>query len=145
MRFRFQINVLSVPIPDGPLNVAGIQTLVTRFIETYEQRFGKESAFVAAGIELTTYRAVARAHTALTELENNAPRHSQHIEPPGKRNVYSRGRWRPAAILRPEHLAADTRIDGLAVVEMPDTTIVIGEGQWAEVDAQSNLIIHLNA
>ena len=101
--------------------------------------------FNARGIELTTYRAVARAHTALGNLENSPPKLSAHAEPPGKRNIYQRGSWRPATILRPEHLTADLRIDGLAVVEMPDTTIIVGEGQWAEVDAHSNLIIHLGA
>jgi N-methylhydantoinase A len=145
MRFRFQINVLTVAVPNEPFDEAGIQALVTRFIETYESRFGKGSAFVAAGIELTTYRAVARAKTALGALENSPPKRSLTLEPPGSRKIYSRGNWRDATILRPEHLAADTRIAGLAVVEMPDTTIVIGEGQWAEVDAQSNLIIHLDA
>jgi N-methylhydantoinase A len=145
MRFRFQINVLTVAVPDEPFDEAGIQSLVLRFIETYEARFGKGSAFVAAGIELTTFRAVARAKTALGALENSPPKRSATVEPPGERKIYSRGRWREATIFRPENLSAETRIAGLAVIEMPDTTIVIGDGQWAEVDGQSNLIIRLDA
>jgi N-methylhydantoinase A len=145
MRFRFQINVLTVAVPDEPFDEAGIQSLVLRFIETYEARFGKGSAFVAAGIELTTYRAVARAKTALGALENSPPKRSATVEPPDERKIYCRGRWREATIFRPEHLSSETRIAGLAVIEMPDTTIVIGEGQWAEVDGQSNLIIRLDA
>ena len=144
MRFRFQIHVLTVAVPDGPLDAAGIDALVNRFIDAYEARFGKGSAFTAAGIELTTYRVVARARTMMRALENRPPKRGSAAAPT-TRPVYSGGAWRTATVLRPEHLAADTRIDGLAIVEMPDTTIVIGEGQWAEVDAHSNLIIHLDA
>jgi N-methylhydantoinase A len=145
MRFRFQINVLTIAVQDEDFDGPAIQALVSRFIEFYETRFGEGSAFVAAGIELTTFRAVARAKTTRGLLESWPARSSPEAVPIQKRNIYSHGSWRSATILRPEHLSAGKRIEGLAVVEMPDTTVVIGAGQFAEVDAQSNLTIHLTS
>jgi N-methylhydantoinase A/oxoprolinase/acetone carboxylase beta subunit len=45
----------------------------------------------------------------------------------------------------PEHLTPGMEIHGLTIVEMPDTTIVVGDRQRAEIDADNNLIIHLGA
>jgi N-methylhydantoinase A len=37
------------------------------------------------------------------------------------------------------------QLDGLAIVELPDTTIVVGAGEQASVDAMGNLIIRLQS
>ena len=58
MRFRFQIHVLTVPVPEDR-STRRVNALVRRFIDTYEARFGEGSAFSAAGIEMTTFRVVA--------------------------------------------------------------------------------------
>jgi N-methylhydantoinase A len=145
MRFRFQIHVLTVPVSDGPIDAAAVDALVERFIENYEARFGKGSAFTAAGVELTTYRVVARSRTARPTLENKPAPQGGEVPPPRSRNVYRRGAWAPAAILGPEHLTPGRKFQGLTIVEMPDTTIVIGDRQHGEVDADSNLVIHLDA
>lgn len=140
MRFRFQIHVLHVRLPAPPFDAAAVRALVGRFIEAYEARFGAGSAFTAAGIELTTFRVVARV-----PLERpppaRAPEAARDAPAPGRREVYQGGAWREAAVLGPAHLAPGARIEGLAIVEMPDTTIVIGAGQAGRVDPHGNLVI----
>lgn len=147
MRFRFQINELSVPIPDGPIDADTIRALVARFVESYEARFGEGSAFVAAGIEMTTFRVVARSPAARPTLRTFA---GSEDEASGEaetstRRIFSDGAWREARVLRHEALRPGLTIDGLAVVEMKDTTIVVGDAQRATVDERGSLVIRLSA
>ncbi|HEY8723675.1 MAG TPA: hydantoinase/oxoprolinase family protein [Gaiellaceae bacterium] len=142
MRFRFQIHVLTVPLDDGPLDAAGVDRAVGRFIETYEGRFGEGSAFKAAGIELTTFRVVARSATRRPQLR--APeRNGAAAAPSTAREIFARGEWNTAAVLRGETLAPGDEVSGLAVIEMKDTTIVVGSGQHATVDEIGNVVIRL--
>jgi N-methylhydantoinase A len=141
MRFRFQIHVLSVPVPPGPLDKEGVRALVRRFITTYESRFGEGSAFEAAGVELTTFRVVASSPTARPELRPlDAP-------PPAAataaqtREVFQEGAWREAQIIGHDAVYAGLAVSGLAIFEMKDTTIVVGTGQQAVVDDYGDVVI----
>lgn len=145
MRFRFQIHVLTVPVPNGRIDAGKVDALVKRFIDIYEARFGKGSAFTAAGVELTTYRVVARSRTTRPTLSDKRRVLAGQATPPRTRNVYRGGAWAPATIMGPEHLKPGMEIRGLTIVEMPDTTMVVGDRQRAEIDADNNLIIHLGA
>jgi N-methylhydantoinase A len=55
--------------------------------------------------------------------------------------VFSDGEWRTATVL--SEAGAGLALDGLAIIERPDTTIVIGAGQHATVDEQGNVIIEV--
>lgn len=145
MRFRFQIHVLTVPVPNGRIDAGKVDALVKRFIDIYEARFGKGSAFTAAGVELTTYRVVARSRTTRPTLSDKRRVLAGQATPPRTRNVYRGGAWAPATIMGPEHLTPGMEIRGLTIVEMPDTTIVVGDRQRGEIDADNNLTIHLGA
>jgi N-methylhydantoinase A len=57
------------------------------------------------------------------------------------RPVFSGGEWVDAWIFRGEQLREGMSFDGLAVVEMRDTTVVVGARQRATVDGFGNLII----
>lgn len=143
MRFRFQIHALTIPVPEEKLDAAAIDRLVRRFIDTYEARFGKGSAFTAAGIELTTYRVVAGCDVARPELRNISERAETGPAAPSERQVHIQGHWRPACVLLPNHLRVGARIDGIAIIEMPDTTVVIGPGQHATMDDRGNVVLEL--
>jgi N-methylhydantoinase A len=139
MRFRFQIHVLSVPVPAGPLDADGVRRLVRSFIEAYEARFGEGSAFEAAGVELTTFRVVASVPAARPTLQPLGANGAVARET--FRRVFSGGEWHEARVLGPEAIRAGLELDGMAIVEMADTTIVIGEGQRAVVDEYGNVVI----
>lgn len=142
MRFRAQIHVLTVGVENGELSASDIDAVVQRFIDQYEGRFGKGSAFKEGGVEITTFRVVAtspvhHARLAATDTASGAaaPQAEQH------RPVFSGGEWVDARIFRGEQLREGMAFDGLAVVEMPDTTVVVGADQSATVDGFGNLII----
>lgn len=160
MRFRFQIHVLSVPVPDGDFDEDAVRALVRRFIDAYEARFGEGSAFEAAGVELTTFRLVASSPTPRPQLRalgteaaardgagavtDDRVRAAASDAPPGAtgtRDVFHGGAWRQAEILTAAHVRPGLRLAGLAIVEMPDTTIVVAPGQQAIVDDYGNFVI----
>lgn len=143
MRFRFQIHVLGVPVDAGQLDAAGVDRLVGRFIEAYEGRFGEGSAFKAAGVELTTFRVVARCATTQRPRLRAPSRDGSAAAASTTREVFASGRRNVATVLRGETLAPGDHISGLAVVEMEDTTIVVGSGQRATVDEFGNIVIRL--
>ncbi|MFD2810656.1 hydantoinase/oxoprolinase family protein [Prauserella oleivorans] len=140
LRFRAQIHVLTVPIEADVLTADDVNAMIERFVEIYEGRFGKGAAFLDGGVEITTFRVVATSPVPRAEFDTGALGDAQAPEP-GTRRVFSGGEWRDAAVYRTEHLREGLRIDGLAIVELRDTTVVIGPGQDAQVDAFGDLVI----
>ncbi len=140
IRFRAQIHVLTVPIDAEVITSADVNAMVERFVEIYEGRFGKGAAFLEGGVEITTFRVVATSPVPRAEFDTGALA-AQDAGEPGSRRVFSGGEWRDAAVYRTEHLRDGLRIEGLAIVELRDTTVVIGLGQDAEVDAFGDIVI----
>ena len=142
MRFRSQIHVLTVNVLEAQIGPDAIFALVDRFIDQYEARFGKGSALADTGIEITTFRIVATSAVPRSEL-GMLVKHDDgtRIEPRGTRRVFAGGQYREAKIFDADDLYVGAEIDGLAIVETRDTTIVIGAGQSAVVDEVGSVII----
>ncbi|WP_028059879.1 hydantoinase/oxoprolinase family protein [Candidatus Solirubrobacter pratensis] len=141
MRFRFQIHELTVEIPARPITADGLDALVARFIENYELRFGEGSAFTAAGVEMVTWRVVMTGRLAKPSLAAGAPHDGAGVHEPRRRPVYLGGGWHDAAIYDETALRLDSTFSGPAIVELPDTTIVVGVDQVASVDANRNVFL----
>lgn len=142
MRFRTQIHVLTVPAPGGQLTNDDVDTLVERFVDQYEGRFGKGSAFKEGGVEITTFRVVATSPVHNIQLAANTPARVRDLDDTPTRPVFCGGQWVQARIVQAEQLREGMQFTGLAVVEMPDTTVVVGQQQTATVDDFGNLIIN---
>jgi N-methylhydantoinase A len=141
MRFRFQIHELTVEIPARPITPDGLDALVERFIENYELRFGEGSAFTAAGVEMVTWRVVMTGRLAKPSLAAGVAQDGASVHPPRSRPVYLGGGWHDAAIYDETALRLDSTFSGPAIIELPDTTIVVGVGQVASVDANRNVFL----
>jgi N-methylhydantoinase A len=59
--------------------------------------------------------------------------------------VFIRDEWHDAAVHDESALTGQGRFDGPAIIELPDTTIVVGIDQVATVDAHSNVILEAAA
>jgi len=141
MRFRFQIHELTVEVPAFPMEAVDLDLLLVTFIENYELRFGEGSAFTAAGVEMVTWRVVATGKLERPEIKGSASG-SNGAAPASSRTqrVYE-GEWLDAAVYDEAALHVGADIAGPAIVELPDTTIVVGRAQRATVDEHSNVII----
>ncbi|MCL6575043.1 hydantoinase/oxoprolinase family protein [Kyrpidia sp.] len=144
MRFRFQIHELTVPVDEFPIEDETVNRIVEKFIDIYEARFGKGSAFRAAGVEMTTFRVVAKGRRVDVELGRaTAAKERFRAIPDGHREVYFKGGRHTTRIFDGEHLRPGAVVEGPAVIEMSDTTIVVGLEQEATVDTMGNVLIRL--
>jgi N-methylhydantoinase A len=145
MRFRFQIHELTVEIPARPLTAQRLDALSERFVRSYELRFGEGSAFTAAGVEMVTWRVVTTGRLDKPALARGAARDGAGdgagVPRPRPRRVYLAGAWRDAEVYDESALRPDRTFHGPAIIELPDTTIVVGIDQVASVDANRNVIL----
>jgi N-methylhydantoinase A len=144
MRFRQQVHEIEVEVASGAIDGAGVDALVDRFEEQYENLYGKGTALRSSGVEFVVLRVegvapVPKPKPAKLAVKGNGS------TPSASRDVYFYGRGVvETQVYRAEDLGPGARLSGPAIVERPDTTIVVGIGQRAEVDPYGNVLLHLN-
>ncbi len=146
MQYRRQTHQITIPLPNGPVTAASVESLVDNFERKYEELYGKDAAFREAGIELTSFRvdgSGAIAKPALHEYELGDADVSAAVM--GQRDVYFRsaGEYVPTQVYKGDQLHAGGEIAGPAILEYPGTTVVIDPGQHGTVDNQLNVIIEM--
>lgn len=144
MHFRFQIHELTVPLPDGELDGVALDRLVERFVAEYEQRMGEGSAFTAAGVEFVTWRVIATGSIERPEADAEDGEPVAVPAVPIRQDQVYAGGWRAADVYDEASLRPGSTIAGPAIVELPDTNIVVGVGQSAAVDRRGNVVISAN-
>jgi len=143
VKYRMQIHQLPVPVPAGRLNEDDLEQLVQRFEEIYESFYGVGSAYREAGIEIGLFKINAIGEMVKPSIPEQAPVHD--IPVPGQRKVYwrQRGERVDTPIFEGQSLGPGHAVPGPAVVEYPETTIVIQPFAQAVVDTSGNIIIDL--
>jgi N-methylhydantoinase A len=141
MRFRPQIFDLSVDLQTFPLTAPDVDALVDHFIDSYEARFGTGSSFRSAGIDMSAFRLVAVSKLDRIEQSGEVAVGDAIMVPTGVRPLYEAGEWHDAAIYDERAVKAGALIPGPAIVELDDTTMVVGPNQQATVDRFLNIII----
>ncbi len=144
MKFSLQIHQLEVPVPSGRLTAAETEAQVRRFIERYEQTFGEGSAFAGAGTQIGLFRVLARGRVrtpALPEIE------ARSAEPVTSREVYWRelGGFHTTEIYDGKELGAGAKVAGPAIIELPDTTVIMPPGSTASIDRLGNIVVAVGA
>jgi N-methylhydantoinase A len=144
MKFSLQIHQVEVPVPAGKLSAEDCEAQVQRFIERYEQTYGEGSAFPGAGTQIGLFRVLARGKVRTPALPDIDEREA---EPAGSREVYWRelGGFEPTDIHDGRELGASARIAGPAIVELPDTTIVVRPANELSIDRFGNAVVRLQA
>jgi N-methylhydantoinase A len=145
LRYRRQVHQVTTVLRGGfPFAQDTADALLGDFERLYEERYGKGSAFRAAGIELVTFRLQARG------LMGRPDAPEEPLGPPdasaartGQRPMFVEGedRLRPADVYDFSRLAPGNRLVGPAVVHSPITTIVVQPQQSARMDGWRNLIL----
>jgi len=143
VKYRMQIHQLPVPVPAGRLNEDDLEQLVQRFEEIYESFYGVGSAYREAGIEIGLFKINAIGEMVKPSIPEQAPVHD--IPVPGQRKIYWReqGERVDTPIFEGQSLGPGHAVPGPAILEYPETTIVIQPFAQAVVDASGNIIIAL--
>lgn len=145
MRYVKQSNIVSVPV-DGMASFDEPILLKTadRFEELYRNRYGQESGYRDAGIEMVTFRL-----RGIAPLKKPREARQTRGDPDPKGGLVER-RW---AWIEGENafgeidgyaldrLRAGNIVRGPAIVWTPDTTVVLRRADSAEVDEFGNLVL----
>ena len=146
MRYRGQVHEVRVPVPDGPLGPESLAGVMAEFRRRYNRRYGSGAAADGA-VEARTFVVRGVGRQAKPELH---PEALGPEDPSGalvsERQVYFRplGGFVSTPIYRRELLRSGNSVDGHAVIEATDTTMLIHPGQRAEVDAWGNILLDTN-
>jgi N-methylhydantoinase A len=147
IRYKGQINEVEVPVPPGALDAAALARLVGDFHRRYETVYGRGAGFHEARVEIVTYRVRASAVSAKPRVV--AAREGERAPAPeaqaGQRPVYwsELGDFHATSILWGERLVPGNVVPGPAIIQVPDTTIVVHPFETARLDPYGNVLIDL--
>jgi N-methylhydantoinase A len=138
MRYKGQVHEVSVPIP-----TVDAQQIVRDFHVQYERRYGKGTTNPAAPVEALSWEVRAASLAPLPRLAEQ-PAAAASLSEKTRRPVYFRGGWQETPIYDRDALRAGQIVDGPAVIEAVDTTVLINPGHSVRVDGFNNLIMELS-
>jgi len=144
LRYRSQIFEVEIEMPAGKLDEEALAGVADAFEERYELLYGSGTAFRAAGIEFVTARVRARGGIRRPAIARFALDGDAAVAEGESRQVHwpAKGRL-DTPTYRGERLRPGATLAGPAIVEMPDTTIVVHPGQRARVDEYANFVLTL--
>ena len=146
LRYGRQVHEVTTPVRgETPVSDASLTALVDDFEALYERKFGKGSAYRAAGIEMTMFRLTARGLMKRPEIEKLAlGGKDASAAKTGRRRIFveAAGELVESDIYDFELLTPGNEIIGPAVIHTPITTIVLQDKQTGLLDEFRNMVIH---
>jgi N-methylhydantoinase A len=144
MRYAGQRKELAVPLPRGKLSERKAAAIRRAFEEQYERVYRR--IHDGHEVEALTWRLVAEGPPIVSadELRLERP-DGGGLALSGRRQMLFQG-WdepRPCPVYDRRLLASGRRVRGPATIEEADSTIVVGPGATAIVDAHANIVIEL--
>ena len=142
MRHKGQINEVEVQISEASMDNLALSKLNESFIQQYEQLYGNGSSLPGAQLEIITFRCYASAKTIKPSIITTEKAINQ-ITPKAignKRSVF----WPEAnkktitPVYNGELLVSGNQIEGPAIIETTDTTVVVHHNQLLNVDKFGN-------
>jgi N-methylhydantoinase A len=147
MRYRRQVHILTVPVEhDGPLDDAAMERTLALFERLYREKYGQESAYREAGIELVSFRLRGSGRVRKPELQPEAPAGedaSQAIVKTVRAWVDADEEVQELNGYDFDRMVPGNSVRGPAIVWTPITTLVLAPGQVASVDGYRNLLISM--
>jgi N-methylhydantoinase A len=141
MKYKLQTHVVEVPIEHDAQS--DVVNLTERFDERYRRLYGSESGYRAAGVEITGLECKGIGRRGLFKEMPRPTREASVGAEQATRQVY----WTeadgllPTRVFRDVDLTSGWRTQGPAVLELPDTTIVIPPDFAASLDDYGNVVL----
>jgi N-methylhydantoinase A len=147
LRYKGQINEVEVPVTSGALDESTLGELVNDFHRRYETVYGMGAGFREARVEVVTYRVRASAVSAKPRIvaAPEGDRVPAAAARAGTRSVYwaEVGDFQPTPVFWSERLVVGNVVPGPAIIQAPDTTIVVHPFESARIDPYGNVLIDL--
>ncbi|MDO8883875.1 hydantoinase/oxoprolinase family protein, partial [Pseudotabrizicola sp.] len=140
MQFVGQTHLLRVALPNGSPSRAELQRL---FEAAYHLRFRVELPTIKANLVNLNVSVIGeRPEMDLSALIDRAGRRNEAV-PASVRAVWFNG-WVEAPVYWRDHLPLQLSLQGPAIIEQMDTTIVIEPGCLVTSDSDGNLIVQVS-
>ena len=143
IRYVGQGHEVSVPLPDGFLGAAQLPQITSSFEEIYRGLYGRKGPDVA--LEVINWRVVASGPRP--EMSVKLPHQPSGLDArKGSRRAYfpECGGYTETAVYDRYGLKAGTQLNGPAIVEERESTLIIGPRGWARIDSNLNIIMEFN-
>ena len=141
MQFIGQTHLLRVRLPNATPSREDLQR---RFEAAYHARFRVDLPTIRANLVNLNVSVIGeRPALDLSRLIDPAGRKAK-AEPTATRKVWFDG-WHDTPVYWRDHLPLELELQGPAIIEQMDTTIVIDPGARVTSDADGNLIVKVNA
>ena len=143
MKYKGQVHDVSVPVPSGEYSAASAVAMADRFHERYESRYGKGTTNKNAPIEAMSFEVRVAAKGRALRLAKERLETGTASPTRGRRPVYFRETkgFTETPIFDREALTPGQEIGGPAVIEAPDTTMLVRPGQAVRMDEYRNLVL----
>jgi N-methylhydantoinase A len=142
VKFAGQSFEISMTWPAEAVAEGDRERLAGEFVAEYERVYGPGSAWDGFPIELHTARVVGSGRTVKPPLGTATVERSA-AEPVGERKVFLGDRELTAAVYDGAALVPGQALDGLALVDDVDTTLLVPEGAHLEVDGMRNYVFRV--
>jgi N-methylhydantoinase A len=144
MKYAMQVHDVEVPVDTCALAQSDAHELIHRFGEIYENLFGAGSGFREGGVEITGFQVRACGETEKMEfaaMEDPRVLDSAQTE----RDIYwgETGQHVATPIWEIGYGDRIPPMAGPALVQLPDSVVVIRPAQTAEMDELGNIIIRI--
>jgi N-methylhydantoinase A len=146
VRYYGQTQYLNLSLETPPSSDKDVATLLDRYEERYLREFGYTLPRDFASIELVNARVVAIGVAPQAKLPRRAGRPSADGAAIGTRPVYfdAAGDFVETAIFDRARLGFGVEIEGPAIAEQTDSTVLIPPDAAARVDKALNIVISVN-
>jgi N-methylhydantoinase A len=142
MRYVGQGFEVVVTLPAGPYGASSADAIERAFTDTYRRTFSRTPP--EGKIEIINIRVSLRAHVPGPGIAFTVPEGGS-VEPKAMRKVYfpEAGDFVETNVYDRAALPAGIKIDGPAIVEEAESTLVVGPNATMHADATGNLIVDL--
>jgi N-methylhydantoinase A len=148
-KYGLQVFETEAELPPGPVTEDSLAELFESFERNYAGRFGAGAGYRDAGILVTSvgvqvHGRVRKPSVVRRTLLDAAPAGDRSGS--AARDVYweELGERVPTAIWDGSALTPGAAVDGPAVIELPDTTIVVRPGHRASIDEYGNAVVRFD-
>jgi N-methylhydantoinase A len=144
MRYRRQVHIVTSPFVGDEINADSLERTIEMFERLYEEKYGPQSAYREAGIELVSFR--LRGSGAVNKLEFHVEElagtdASDALVERVQAWVDKAGELQEVPGYDFERLRPGNAVPGPAIVWTPITTVVVAPGQTARLDEHRNLVL----
>ena len=141
LRYSGQNYELTVAAPSAPWNADSLHELGERFHREHQRAYGYRVD--EATVQLVNLRATALSLMPKLKPRTETRAASNDAPPFEHRDVWWEDGFVSTPIYQRSHLPLDSAVQGPAIVEQMDSTILIAPNERAEVDEYGNLILSL--